>query len=162
MFDANKISLDTIGAVQAHFNEVARQLYFLPLDVNPVEPLIDSPVKQRIALLVAVANGESHHEGEVSEALLSVITLLDHVRGVPPEMQQVVQHCQLWLNKDELITLSEAARLLRGEANNTTLRYVNDQLQRGKLKRYTDPSEPNPQRAGRVSRKEVEILAGRG
>lgn len=158
MFDANKISLDTIGAVQAHFNEIARQLYFLPLDIDPVEPLIDSPLKQRIGLLVAVANGESHHEGEVAEALLSVVTLLEHVRGVPQEMQQAIQHCQLWLNKDELITLSEAARILRGEVNDTTLRYVNDKLQRGKLKRYIDPNEPNPQRAGRVSRKEVEGL----
>jgi hypothetical protein len=158
MLDANKISLDAIGAVQAHFNEIARQLYFLPLDIDPVEPLIDSPLKHRISLLVSVANGESHHEGEVAEALLSVVTLLDHVRGVPPEMQQVIQRCQLWLNKDELITLSEAARILRGEANDTTLRYVNEKIQRGKLKRYIDPNEPNPQRAGRVSRKDVEGL----
>lgn len=67
---------------------------------------------------------------------------------------------RVWLDGDTLITLSEAARLARGEANAVSRRWINEQIQRGRLTRYVNPAEPNPTRAGRVSKRTVEMLAG--
>lgn len=160
MFDAESLSLAAVAALQHRFNDVARQLYFMPPDADPVAPLIDSPLKQRIALLCAVANGDSQHEGEVAEAHMAVAEAMAWMpsRYRPAALEQLLVHVRLWLDRDELITLSHAARILRGEANDTALRYVNYLVKAGKLTRYTDPNEPNPQRAGRVSRHEVEQL----
>lgn len=157
MFDAHAIALEVIPAVQRHLAEVLGQLYFMPPDIDPVAPLVNSPLRQRIALLVAVANGESQHEGEVREALLQVSLLLDRLPP-QPALQEVVDHVQLWLERDELITLSEAATILRGTADNRDLVAINGYIERGRLSVLRDPNEPNPTKARRVRRSEVEKL----
>lgn len=58
---------------------------------------------------------------------------------------------------DDLITISEAARLL-GVRTQT----VHGHIARGNLKAYDDPAEPNPQRRRRVSRAAVEALRHTG
>lgn len=59
----------------------------------------------------------------------------------------------LWAEGDELITVTEAARLL-GKPLST----VASMVKRGNLTGYVDPAEPNPRKRTRVSRNQVENL----
>lgn len=74
------------------------------------------------------------------------------------ELGQQMEVVRFWLNGDELITITEAAQLLRGSTEHKHIAYVSALIKRGELERYADPSEPNPQRRTRVSRMEVEQL----
>ena len=158
MFDTQQITQEAIGNLQARYFELGRQLYFTGSLDDPVAPYHDSPLGQRIALLVDVANGNSRDEHLVYEALLAVSTTMECVRG-RTQLDEVIQHVQLWLHRDELITLSEAAMLLRGSTENRDRVYVRDLIDRGDLAEYTDPNEPNPMRNKRVSRSQVAALA---
>ena len=158
MFNKHQIAQDTIAGVLRRYQEMARHLYHVGTLDDPVQPLVDSPLRQRIELLVDVANNHAHHESEVHEALMA---LSNAIEGVPahylhPHTAQVIQRVQLWLHRDELITLSEAAQMLRGAAEPADLMYVRRLIDRGDLAEYTDPDEPNPRRNGRVGRKQVE------
>jgi hypothetical protein len=59
----------------------------------------------------------------------------------------------VWAAKDTLISLSEAARL-----SGRGLKRLSDMVAAGGLWSYKDPAEPNPRRATRVRRSEVEAL----
>lgn len=127
-----------------------------------------------VALLNAVAAGECDDRRDddafderVGDAYDMVMALLfsnawnsdsvDEAFWETP-MGQTALKVRLWLNCDELITISEAATILRGSANNRDRVYVNSLITRGELVRYIDPSANNPTHAGRVSRAEVERL----
>jgi hypothetical protein len=160
MFDATKMTVAFVGGLIAHINPLMMHLYYMPPDLDPAIPLLDSPLKRDVELLVKVVNGKSQREIDVREALLAVSL----VYGVIPphlrtaEMKSLIDHAAVWLHRDELITLSEAAMLLRGSSEKRDLKWINDQLRLGKLTRYDDPDEPNPTKAGRVRRSEVEGL----
>lgn len=160
MYYGEKIAIATIAGLQRRYQDIAEQLYFAGTNDDPVLPFEDSPIKQRIMLLCDVANGHSKDEHLVRDALLVVMTTLKHVPTYQqhPEMQAVIQHVRLWLNRDDLITLTEAAMILRGASEKRDLISINGYIKRGKLTAYTDPHEPNPTRSTRVSRKEVEFL----
>jgi hypothetical protein len=160
MFDKEKVAMQVTAALLAHYQELSWKLYFAGTMDDAVAPLEDSPIKQEIMLLVDVANGVSHHEGEVAEALLSVVTTLEQVDAhrLPAQFEEIVQHVQLWLNRDDLITISEAATILRGSSSQKDIMSVKGYIERGKLTKYRDPREHNPQYASRVSRREVEAL----
>lgn len=66
----------------------------------------------------------------------------------------LVLRAMLWLEGDELITMSEAAKLSRRR-----LQTISDMVARGTLTGYRDPDEPNPTKATRVRRSDVERLA---
>src|SRR5690606_15945684 len=115
----------------------------------------DSPILRRVDLLCDAANGDLGEcrddavDESVSLALDDVwAALTSSALDYPPDLDdafwagawgQLFTRVQLWLECDELITLSEAARLLRGEASDTALRHVNDLIARRKLTRYADP-----------------------
>jgi len=54
------------------------------------------------------------------------------------------------LQGDELITITEAARLA-----SVTVAAMSERIAKGKLPAYPDPNEPNPQRRQRVRRSDV-------
>lgn len=63
----------------------------------------------------------------------------------------------IWLERDELITLTEASRI-SGKSIST----LSSQITRGKLRSFRDPRAANPQKAARlVRRADVEEMAGR-
>lgn len=173
MFDATKIVQDITSRVMHHMTwQFMHQLYFMPPQMPPIE---QSPLGEQIRQLCQVANGEIDRAtadpmfvGETAEMVQSLMetlfsTPLINAYLIPEsfwgtELGQVVQAVQLWLADDELITLSEAARILRGQAETRNLVYVRSLIDKGELTRYADPGEPNPQRAGRVRRSEVERL----
>lgn len=140
---------------------------------------IESPsTVRKMELLQAVASGQHGANGcvgddgnalydTVSEALDDLISML--FRGswngeeIPVEFWdtdfgQLVQRVSMWLECDELITLSEAAMILRGSCEDRDLIAVNGYIKRGRLNEFTDPDEPNPQRARRVRKSEVEAI----
>lgn len=185
MFNSKEIILEVVGAMLRHLQTQLGELYFGGAEIQPlipvshwqIAPYEQSPIAEQIALLVQVANGEyapasesdASIVGEIAETIQNLCETLfvtpfgANSYEIPASfwntpLGQVVMHCQLWLRSDELISLSEAAHLLRGSAEGRHLVYINDLIKRGKLTRYSDPHEANPQRAGRVSRAEVEAL----
>lgn len=145
----------------AHHAELTR---WLALDIG-----------KHVDLLNAVAAGQHDNEDDrdrlydaVTNAHDLVMAML-HTNAINDDSNisdrfwntdagRVILNVRLWLDDDEMITLTEAAEILRGGSETRDLVWINDQIRRGKLDRYTDLSEPNPQRAGRVSRAQVEAL----
>ena len=132
------------------------------------------PTTGRIGALAgpASAAGEIAHagdgwaEGEVIEAVQTLMEIsfsspLATVYMIPPgfwstQFGQIVLSAQLWASGDELLTLSQAAARA-----GVSVQAISNALRAGRLRRYVDPAEKNPQRAGRVSRREVEAVSWR-
>lgn len=155
-----------VRCLTAHEAEMAAWLG-LPARAIPA----DAPALLACALLEQAASGVLDLDADyerVSDAydlVLAALTvsaanviLIDSTFWRTPA-GWLLARVRVWLDGDELITLSEAARLVRGEASNASRRWINEQIQRGRLIRYVDPTEPNPTRAGRVSRLAVLALA---
>jgi hypothetical protein len=172
-FNPDRISIDTIFAVQNHLRWTAESLYFGGAEIVPnlavsTSPAEQSPLRERIELLCKIANGDYVDNPHiVAKTIQSVCeTLFTTAYGsyqIPNSfwqtaLGQVIQHCCVWLHGDELITISEAARLLYADTSQRAIMRVQRLLKRGDLQRFIDPDEPNPQRATRVLRSEVEVL----
>jgi hypothetical protein len=75
------------------------------------------------------------------------------------DLGAVIQHCQLWLRGDDLISYTEAAVILWPNDDVQAARMrIKRMVERGELTHYADPHENNPQRAARVSRQEIEDI----
>lgn len=150
-------------------NEVKR---LLRVHANGVSRWLTLDIASQVDLLNAVASGnhdsdrdnDNLHEAVDEAHDLIMAMLFGHAWNgdiVDPhfwdtDIGRVMLNVRLWLDDDELITFSEAALILRGSSDTRDLVYINDQIKRGKLDRYTDLNEPNPQKAGRVSKQQVE------
>jgi len=177
MFDANKLSAAIISRVMNHMTwKYFNQLWFVAPDVLSASaqphPVEQSPLSEIIHTLCRVVNTQPERDDatvfeimDMTQTLAETLysTPLDGSYSIPDhfwttETGQLIALAQLWAQGDELITLSEAAKILRGASGDRDLVYINEQIRRGRLTRYTDPDETNPQRAGRVSRLQVEGL----
>jgi hypothetical protein len=69
---------------------------------------------------------------------------------------RLVMAASIWTQGDELITVTQAAELAEVRSNT-----VSGWINRGRLQSYVDPHEPNPRKATRVRRSDVERLAGK-
>lgn len=175
-FDAEKIVRETVGNVLGFYHHMALRLHWGGSADNPVLPLESSPLGEEIRLLVRVANGEIDRDKtddmqvyEVGDTIQSICeTLFVAPAGaysywIPDsfwasELGQIISLCQLWIDRDTLITQSEAAVILFGSATDAALVKVRRLIDNEKLRRYLALDEPNPQRSGRLSRKSVEAL----
>jgi hypothetical protein len=168
MSDTTSIQREVQRLLEAHYNELGGWLGLPPItpEFRP-----DGLLALKVALLVDAANhSPARAEGSEENISLAVDDVLHalHVNAWnaehidesfwQSEIGQVIERCQFWLAEDDLITHTEAAQMLRGSTSQADIMYVQRLIKRGKLTRYTDPNEPNPQRAGRVSRQEVEGL----
>lgn len=168
MFNAESIIAETITAVQQQQERLAQALYFSGVEpVLPTQPLVQSPLRDQLELLVAVANGDHGHEpgivAETAQAVCEVLFTSAMTYEIPSafwrtELGQVIAHCQLWLRGDDLISITEAAQILRGDTKKADLMAVRRLIAHGALTEYFDPTEKNPVRQPRVSRTEVEAL----
>lgn len=129
-----------------------------------------------IALLEDVVQGKyGDNRAAVSDALsYSVDIALDAVlaalhrnawgsEDVDPafwetELGRTLARVQMWLLDGDLWTISEAALVLRGAANDRDLVAINKLIARGALRVFVDPRVPNPQHARRVLRSDVWAL----
>lgn len=180
MFDANKITAEIVMQMLDHFQwRTGALLWFAVPDVvsaaNQPHPLEQSPVRDYVETLCRIVN-EQPARDEVLVAEVYDITqslaegLCSHAWGhgyeIPrsfwgTEIGQLIVRAQLWARGDELITLTDAALILRGAAENRDLVYVNKIIEAGKLTAYIDLNEPNRTKARRVSRADVEALTRR-
>ena len=138
-----------------------------PADMPPAIHLASTFFAEGLAYIARAAAGElqrtSETADEVYEACQSLAERLFAVPGlgasytIPEEfwqapIGQMVALAFIWLEGDELITISEAARL-----SGKTISTISSRVKRGTLRSYADPSAPNPRRAGRlVRRRDVE------
>lgn len=172
-FDAEIITKEVTSRVMQHMIwQFMHQLFFAP---PLLPPITDSPLGEQISQLCRVANGEVDRAtadpefvGETAEMVQSLAetlfsTPLSSAYAIPEafwrtDLGRVIAAAQLWVADDELITLSEAAEILRGQSKTRDLVYIRALIKKGDLTRYSDPDEPNSQRDGRVRRSEVENL----
>lgn len=176
MFDADKIARDTVQTMINHLSHLYLRLAWSGSTHEAATQMYgwleSSPVLEEVRLLVRAANGELARDpatlGEVAETIQSVVELLFAQPGsnsydIPDhfwssDLGQVIRHAQLFARGDDLITHTEAAQMLYGAADERELMRVRRLIERGEMTAYADPREPNPQKAGRVSRAEVERL----
>ena len=183
MFETDRIIQGLDEQLSAYFRRALRRLF----DDDTVPALDDEAwqtaiqnnpkVRDAIRLLVRVANGEIPGDladdimmGDVEDSIQAVFRLLFVSPGNPQhvevpaqfwssELGQVIQHCQLWLRGDDLISYTEAADILWPDDDVQVARMrLKRMVKRGELTSYRDPTENNPQRSARVSRLEVESL----
>ncbi|MCL4878139.1 MAG: hypothetical protein KJ064_15880 [Anaerolineae bacterium] len=178
MFDPEQLTQEVIQQMTTHFAHLVNTLL---QDKNKLSLLTTdnwrevfdrySSLVQDIRLLTRIANGDIPGDladddlmSDVSQAIESVCRALftsPRQYSVPSafwntELGTVIQHCQLWLRGDDLISYTEAAELLWPEEDIQAARMrIKRMVERGELTPYTDPRENNPQRAARVSREEV-------
>jgi len=145
---------------------------------NELDQWINNPALQTsIELLEAVAAGQHGANGceddrssvydDVSLAVDYVLSALHSTAWGTEEIPddfwdtdigRVIQHAQFWLECEELITITEAAMILRGSAEKRDLMSVAGFIERGVLRTINDPRENNPYRARRVYKSDVKNL----
>jgi hypothetical protein len=134
-----------------------------------------APLRQQLALLIQVANGElSRSQAEkqtvqqIETALNAVLDLLLstplHTRAPFPadfwqsDLGVLVSRVRWWLWADDLITISNAAALAFGENTQANRMRIVRAIDSGLLDWVPDPSVANPQQNRRVLRPQVERL----
>ncbi|MBZ0305667.1 MAG: hypothetical protein K8I82_06330 [Anaerolineae bacterium] len=178
MFDSKQLTQEVLQQMTAHFAHLVHTLLQdktnLPrLVTDDWAAVIDhlTSLKQDIRLLTQIANGDIPGDladddlmNDVSQAIESVCRALfssPRQYTIPSafwntELGRVIQHCQVWLRGDDLISYTEAAELLWPQESVQAARMrLKRMVERGELTAYTDPQENNPQHAARVSRAEV-------
>jgi hypothetical protein len=139
--------------------ELALGLRELPL-LNDTQ-LASTPLAHKLALIASAAAGtcERADSDYVSDSCQAVLEYLFAAPGmgaaytIPAEfwltdMGQMVALAFIWLERDQLITITEAARL-SGKSIST----ISSRVQRGTLRSYPNPHAINPQRGGRLVRR---------
>lgn len=140
----------------------------LDLDEQPhtSDDLLHLLVADAISEISRAAAGETDglDKGIVYEGIQGLMERLFGIPGtasyqIPQDFWdtpfgQVVSLAFAWVQGDDLITMSEAAEL-----SGKSLSTLSQMVSRGKLKSYPDPNEPNPQRARRVLKTDIEALS---
>jgi hypothetical protein len=184
-FDSSTIIKTTIAQVLQEHSRVAQRLWWGGMAGDPAEPYRSGVLAQELALLVQVANGDIDRATagdaryfEIKGVLDDVCTLLWQPpigpagRHIPaefwaqPGIGAVCGAVLAWLEADDLITISEAARILYEDADevgsNVATQRVLRLISHGKIAAYQADAaaEPNPRRRRRVKRSEVLLLRG--
>jgi len=144
------------------------QQQFGMYDLPPLhgEALLLTPVAETLAEIACAAAGERQHDefddGVLQECIQSVMEMLFaspllNTYDVPDVFWQsplgaMVARAMIWLRRDELITLNQAA-----EIAGISVPAISQAVDAGRLRAYFDPDATNPQRGRRlVSRAEVQ------
>ncbi|GJQ51249.1 MAG TPA: hypothetical protein PLD47_13965 [Aggregatilineales bacterium] len=165
MTDLDRLIHTYAGQATYQLRKLAEAMgYDLPAPKN----IEDSPFAKSIMLIGEAANGGDVFPDALEDAIAGVLRVLFAQAGATEEHIPA----EFWrepLGKlitaaraagvDDLITHSEAARMLYGTATAPDLRRFETLLKSGKVNRYFAPDERNPRKAGRVRRSEVEKIA---
>ena len=169
-----KFTQEMLECITAWHQTVATALG-QPSAASAIATTSPSPLQQKLALLISVANGELTHSKttkatvqEVEETLQEVLALLLgnplHSKPQPPadfwqtEVGVLVSRVRWWLSVDDLITISNAAALAFGENTQANRMKIVRAIDNGLLDWVPDPSVANPQQNRRVLRPQVERL----
>lgn len=172
-FDGEAISLEIISQLIRSERTLAAQLIWSHVDSH-YYAYQSSPIREVIVFLADVANRSPEPEAGLVERVLSTATrvvglLFDSPLAsvAPPDTfwhtscGKLIRHIQHWALGSDLINYTEAARLIWEEqlSRPVATQRIQRAVLRGTLAKYQDPREPNPQRANRVSRSQVEAIA---
>src|SRR5574343_64157 len=134
-----------------------------PADMPPAIHLASTFFAAGLAYIAKAAAGELQRTSETADEMYAACqSLAERLFAVPglgasytiPEefwqapIGQMVALAFIWLEGDELITISEAARL-SGKSIST----ISSRIKCGALRSYPDPQAANPRRAGRLVRR---------
>src|SRR5574343_150026 len=132
-------------------------------DMPPAIHLASTFFAAGLAYIAKAAAGELQRTSETADEMYAACqSLAERLFAVPglgasytiPEefwqapIGQMVALAFIWLEGDELITISEAARL-SGKSIST----ISSRIKRGALRSYPDPQAANPRREGRLVRR---------
>jgi len=139
--------------------ELQNEWGFVNLAALSRTDVLRTMLAEKIAIIARYAAGEELDRMIVADSIQSVMERLFAIGTfyeIPRSFWEtpfgwMALHAQLRVQGDELMTISEAA-----EVAGKSVKYISDLARRGKLTVYKDPSEPNPRRATRVLRSEVE------
>lgn len=187
-YDPNAVIDETVTPLLATISRSLNMLYAggaqivpnIPAEAAGSSKFTQSPLAGHIRTLCRVANGEAvvsdhrihaQQRNDLIEAMKAVMDLLfpmrpnERVREIQPAfyftlLGRIYLRCEAALRgEDDAITISEAARKLYGSAGAAEQARVARMIERREIQAWIDPDEPNPQRARRVSRTEVSLLA---
>jgi hypothetical protein len=168
-FDAATIADETIAALTEHVSRLSQRLSiggWLPDAKDDYCPL-----RSEIDDLCRVANGEVERATAGEEFVMDTHQLLQDIAELcawwwtaeyeipqswrETDLGRAWDAARYWLLSDDVITLSQAAALLGYTTDSTGMSKIDRLIARGKLSTYIDPSEPNPRRARRVSKRDM-------
>jgi hypothetical protein len=177
-FNPDLLAADTLGRLLEHYSH-AEKMLGMPNLRSATNSIARGAMQKEIELLCRVANGEVERAranrralAEVEDAVERVIGLLcdrpliaaTHSPRAPKEfwrtaIGQVICACQKWLYSPYWLSYREATKILFGQDSRKAFNWINRLIDEGRLTRYEDPDEPNPQKAGRLDRREIERWA---
>ena len=137
--------------------DVIRMAIHKAISSSPLPPISkDNVLRKNIMILASIKDGRQ--DEKVIQGAVAYLTSL--LKLIPKEKRDtnlttLILNAVSYINDDELITLSEASTILRGNANDKNLRYVNYLMSSGELEAYTDPSVSNPTQNKKVWKKDV-------
>jgi len=170
-FDAQAISDETIAALTEHMTRIGMRL-----SIGGWMPGVSAdhdvcPLRVEINDLCQVANGEVDRSTADGDFVADTQQLLQDIAELcawwwtaeyeiphswrETDLGRAWDAARYWLMSDDMITISEAAKVLGYTADSTGMSKIDRLVARGKLTAYIDPNEANPRRARRVLKSEV-------
>jgi hypothetical protein len=173
-FDAAQIADETISWLTEHVTRLSHKLSIGGWHPGVAPDRDFVPLRAEIEDLCRIANGEIDRAtaseelvGETNELIQDIAELCAWWWTAEYQIPQSWRETDLgrawdaarfWLLSDDMMTLSDAAAQMGYAADSTGLSRIDRLIERGKLSIYIDPSESNPRRARRVSKREVKAL----
>lgn len=172
-FDADAIAEEVISQIRNHVTRLGLRVY-----VGGVLPQTHDTewcdLQAEIEELCRIANGEVDRKTVGDEFVEETHQLIQDTAElcgpyyattytIPDEWRktalgQAWEAVRFWLLSDDMITLSEAARMLYDAADSAELGKLERAIARGDLDEYNDPSEANPRKSKRVLKRQVRAL----
>lgn len=172
-FDAATISEEVISQLRNHVTRLGLRVW-----VGGVLPQTHDDswcdLKAEIEELCRIANGAVDRKAASQEFIEETHQLVQDIAElcgpyyattytIPEEWRktrlgQAWDAVRFWLLSDDMITLSEAARMLYDAADSAELGKLERAIARGDLDEYNDPSEANPRKSKRVLKHQVRAL----
>ncbi len=141
-------------------SEIERHIGLRDLPILEDADLLSTPLADKLARIAQAATGEVDRADtdlvhDSLQAVLESLFVAPELAGytIPADFWQtpagqMIAQAMIWLEGDELITLTEAARL-----SGIKLATLVARADRGKLRSYPDPQAANLQRGGRLVRR---------
>jgi hypothetical protein len=172
-FDAKAIADEVIEQLRNHVTRIGLRIY-----VGGVLPQSHDTdwcdLKAEIDELCKIANGEVDRKKATQEFTDETAQLIQDIAElcapyyamrytIPDDWRKTMlgqawDAARFWLLSDDMITLSEAARMLYDAADSAELGKLERAITRGDLDEYNDPSEANPRKSKRVLKRQVRAL----
>lgn len=172
-FDPAEISGEVIGQLRNHITRLGMRVY-----VGGVLPQAHDTewceLQAEIEELCRIANGEIRRESASEDMIAETHQLIQDIAElcapyyaveytIPADWRktrlgQAWDAARFWLLSNDMISLSDAARILYDAADTPELSKLDRAIARGDLDEYLDPNENNPRKARRVLKSQVKAL----